>query len=201
MISIPLNNGSKEINMLIESGSTLNILDEKTYKTFDPVPILKQSNAKIFAYHSNTSLEVLGTFKAYTTAFDKALIYKFYVVKGKGGNLLGKESAELFNLLRVGPPEKVINTLSYGKLSKEDVKENVNPPSLQAVLDKHKDVFQGMLKLKYQLKLHKDEFVTPVQQPVRHLPYHTRTKVSKEITRLLENDCIETVEGPTSWMR
>ena len=133
--------------MLIESGSTLNILDEKTYKTFDPVPILKQSNAKIFAYHSNTSLEVLGTFKAYTAAFDKALIYKFYVVKGKGGNLLGKESAELFNLLRVGPPEKVINTLSYSKQSKENITGYITHQSLQIVLDKHKDFFQGMGKL------------------------------------------------------
>ena len=56
----------------------------------DPVPILKQSNTKIFTYHSNTSLEVLGIFKAYTTAFDKALICRFYVVKGHEGSLLGK---------------------------------------------------------------------------------------------------------------
>ena len=78
-------------------------------KTFDPLPILKQSNTKIFTYHSHTSLEVLGTFKAYTRAFDKVLTNKFYVIKGHGGNLLGKESAELLNLLRVRPPEKVIS--------------------------------------------------------------------------------------------
>ena len=145
----PRNTGSKEIDMLIDSGSTLNVLDEKTYKTFNPISILKKSNTKIFTYHSsNTSLEVLDTFKAYTTAFDKALIYKFYVVKGHGGDLLGKESAEQFNLLRVGPPEKVNNTLSYSKQSKEDIKEHINHSALQTVLDKHKDVFQGMGKLK-----------------------------------------------------
>ena len=176
----PINTGSKETNMLIDSGSTLNILDEKTYKTFDPVPILKQSNTKIFTYHSNTSLEVLGTFKAYTTASDKALFCKFYVVKGHGGNLLGKESAEQFNLLRVGPPEKVINALSYSKQSNEDIKEYITHPALQTVLDKHKDVFQRMEKLKnYKLKLHIDESATPVQHPVRRLPYHARKKVSK----------------------
>ena len=145
----PRNTGSKEIDMLIDSGSTLNVLDEKTYKTFNPISILKKSNTKIFTYHSsNTSLEVLDTFKAYTTAFDKALIYKFYVVKGHGGDWLGKESAEQFNLLRVGPPEKVNNTLSYSKQSKEDIKEYINHSALQTVLDKHKDVFQGMGKLK-----------------------------------------------------
>ena len=109
---------------------------------------MKKSNTKIFTYHSNTSLEVLDTFKAYTTAFDKALIYKFYVVKGHGWDLLGKEYAEQFNLLRVGSPEKVNNTLSYSKQSKEDIKEYINHSALQTVLDKHKDVFQWMGKLK-----------------------------------------------------
>ena len=110
----PINIDSKEINMLIDSGSTLNILDEKTYKTFDPVPIVKQSNTSIFTYHSNASLEV------YTLI--KHLIKHLFVVKGHGANLLGKESAKQFNLLPVGPPEKVINTLSYSKQSKEDIK-------------------------------------------------------------------------------
>ena len=152
---------------LIDRGSTLNILDEKTCKTFDPLPILKQSNTKVFTYHSKTSLAVLGTFKAYTTAFDKALSCKFYLFKGHGGNLLGKESAEQFNLFRVGPSEKVINTLSYSKQSKEDTKEYLNHPALQTVLDKDKDVFQGIGKLKNcQLKLYIDKSFTPVQQQV-----------------------------------
>ena len=171
----PINIGRKEINMLIDSGSTLNILDEKTYKTFDTVPLLKQSNTKIFTYHSNTSLEVLGTFKVYTTAFDKSLICKPYVVKGHllGKNLLGKKSAEQFNLLCVAPTEKVIKTSSYSKQSKEDIKEYINHPVFQTVLDKHKDVFQEIGKLKnYQLKLHIDESVRPVQQPARRLPYY-----------------------------
>ena len=45
----------------------------------------------------------------------------------------------------------------------------------------------GTLK-NYHLQLHLHESVTPLQQPVRRLPYHTRKMVSKEITRLLEND-------------
>ena len=50
----PINIGSKEINMLTDSGSAL-LLNEKTQKNSYPVPILKQCNTKIFIYHSNTS--------------------------------------------------------------------------------------------------------------------------------------------------
>ena len=70
------------------------------------------------------------------------LICKFYVVKGYGGNLLGKESAEQLNLLRVGPPENIINAVSYSELSDEDTKKYAHYPELQAVLDEHKNVFQ-----------------------------------------------------------
>ena len=197
----PTNIGSKEINMLIDSGSLLlDILDENI-QNFRPCTNIEKSNTKTFSYHSNTSSEALGAFKAYTTVFDKTFICKFYVVKGYGRNLLGKESANQFNLLRVGPPEKAIYTISYNKQSKEDIKEHINHPALQIVLDKHKDVFQEMGKLKnYQLKLHVDESVIPIQQPVRRFLYHTREKVSKEITRLLENDYIERAEGRTSWI-
>ena len=50
--------------------SILNILEGKTYNTFDPLSILKQSKTNLFSYHSHTLLEVLGTFKVYNTTFD-----------------------------------------------------------------------------------------------------------------------------------
>ena len=42
--------------------------------------------------------------------------------------------------------------------------------------------------------------MTPVIQPFRRLPYHTRAKLSEELDRLLKLDIIEPVEGPTPWI-
>ena len=44
----PRNTGSKEIDMLIDSGSTLNVLDEKTHKMFDPVTIVVSSETMAY---------------------------------------------------------------------------------------------------------------------------------------------------------
>ena len=44
----PINIGNKEINILIDIGSTLNVLDEKTYKMFDPVTILVSSETMAY---------------------------------------------------------------------------------------------------------------------------------------------------------
>ena len=50
------------------------------------------------------------------------------------------------------------------------------------------------------LKLHIDPSVTPVQQPIRRIPYHTKEKVSSELKRLLELDIIEKVHELTTWL-
>lgn len=75
------------------------------------------------------------------------------------------------------------------------------PSSTQAVLDKHKKLFQGVGKLTdFQLQLNTDRTKQPVQQPVRRLPFHTRQKVSDEIDRLLDLNIIEPATGPTTWV-
>ena len=60
-------------------------------------------------------------------------------------------------------------------------------------------VFEGLGKLKgYQLKLHIDESVQPVAQPVRRIPFTRKAKVNEKLDELLKLDVIEKVEGPTS---
>ena len=72
---------------------------------------------------------------------------------------------------------------------------------LVTILDQHADVFSGIGKLKnFQLKLHVNPDITPVQQPIRRIPFHTRKKVEVELERLQRLDIIEPVMGPTSWV-
>ena len=52
----------------------------------------------------------------------------------------------------------------------------------------------------YQLKLHIDESVRPVTQPLRRIPFSTREKVTEKLEELLKLDVIEKVERPTSWV-
>ena len=58
-----------------------------------------------------------------------------------------------------------------------------------------------MAKLKdYELKLHIDESVRPVAQPVCRIPFSRRAKVNEKLDELLKLDVIEKVDGPTSWV-
>ena len=74
-------------------------------------------------------------------------------------------------------------------------------PPISEILEKHAQVFTGVGKLKhFELKLHINPDVTPVQQAIRRIPYHTRKKVSAELQRLQQLDIIEPVKGSTSWV-
>ena len=206
----PINVDGTPINMLIDSGSTLNIMDEVSLQKLKKEPQLSDSKAKIFTYSSKEPLKLKGTFIAQIEAFGKETQAKFYVTEGSGGALLGQKTAEKLDLLRVGPApgleadlasslHKSVNEVS--QYSQDKPTEHKIDPKIQKVLDNNKEVFQGMGKFKdYKLKLHIDENVTPVQQPIRRLPYHTRKKVSLELERLMENDCIEKVKGPSTWI-
>ena len=44
----PIKIGTQKVNLLIDSGFTLNILDEQQVYHIDPTPVLHMSNAKIF---------------------------------------------------------------------------------------------------------------------------------------------------------
>ena len=66
------------------------------------------------------------------------------------------------------------------------------PNTVEGIVSKYPSVFNGVEKLKkFQVKIHIYPTVTPVIQPLRRLPYHTRAKVSEELDRLLELDITE----------
>ena len=90
--------------------------------------------------------------------------------------------------MRVGPPEDSTH-LSSNIINQDKHIEQTTHPKIQQVLDNNTEVFQGMGKIKgNQLQLHIDKNITPVQQPIRRLPYNTRQKVSEELKRLITND-------------
>ena len=173
--------------MIIDSRATVNIIDEPTYKNITNPPPLKQATTRIFSYQSDNPIDLLGHFT--TNISNKTQNSKIYVVKGKWGSLLGKTSAEALDVLCVGPspstPENIAN-----------IQTNNMPESTKAIVNEHSSIFSGTGLLKnFQLKLHTDPSIRPVQQLIRRIPYHKKQKISYKINRLLSLDITEKVKG------
>ena len=125
----------------------------------------------------------------------KFLRAESYVAQGKAATLLGREASELLGVLRVGIP---VNSCDVIQGSCANAPRADRKASLKA---RFPQVFQGLGKLKgYQLKLHIDETVRLVAQPVRRIPFSRREKVIQKLDGVMKLDVIEKVEGLTSWV-
>ena len=182
-------------NVLIDSGATCNIVDRATWEVLKQKGVQCQSRKcekKLFAYGQTKPIEVVGTFQSeiYCEESGEMCVDEFTVVEGHGKALLGKDTAEKLNVLRVGPPNL---PQAYSITSEGNSVD---------IVKKFADVFTGVGKLKdYQLKLHINKDVKPVAQPVRRLPFGLREKVDKKLDELVKEDIIEEVpSGPTEWV-
>ena len=119
-------------------------------------------------------------------------IAEFYIVPGQAATLLGRKTSEMLAILKVGIN---VNNCSTNI-------DCVQPLDNKAALRlKFPAVFEGLGKLKsYQLKLHQDDSVPPVAQPLCRIPFSRRQKVTAKLKQLEELDVIEKVNGPTSWI-
>ena len=157
-----------------------------------------ESNKRIFAYASLEPFQLKRkcNLNVCVPQTQKSLRDEFYVTRDKAATLLGRDASELLGVLRVGVSINNCHTKS------DDVSNNAEQADRKASLKaKFPKVFQGLGKLKgYQLKLHIDESVRPVAQPLRRIPFSRRENVTEKLEDLLKLDVIEKVEGPTSWV-
>ena len=199
-IKIKLEN--KKIRFQIDSGASVNIINESVYNSLQTAPKLKKSKVKLYPYASKRPLPVIGHFTGDIETKKKIGSGVFYVVKGTDTEcLLGLETAlelgviQICNAITKNGDEngKVLNVL-------EKIKKGL-PVGIQKILDKHTSRFIGVGKLSNE-KAHLtiNHNVRPVAIKHRRIPFHMRDKVSEELNRLRENGIIEKVKEPTGWV-
>lgn len=176
-------------DVLIDSGATCNMMGQQTWEMLKLKGInceSYKSARELFAYGDTECLLTLGTFTTHVTQTDNNSSCRadFVVVKGDGQTLLGHETAEILNLLHTGPFQ--VNNVDSGGLE-------------SCIREKYKALFTGVRLLKgYELKLHIDESLKPVAQPVCRIPFGLREKVDKKFDQHLELEIIEEVpDGPS----
>ena len=182
---IDINVGGVELcNVMIDSGSSCNIIDKRTWEALKDKGIKYKSEKSvenIYPYGISTPLKTLGKFYAKVNVFDHEAEAEFIVLDGTARSILGCSTTRDLNVLKSGS--------EVNMLTKSDIKQ------------KYPECFDGIGKLKdFQLKIHIDPNVKPIAQNPRRIPFSLRKKVENKLHELLEKDIIEKVEGPTPWV-
>ena len=178
--------------VLIDSGASVNVVDQDTWEMLKKHKIRCQSHKsdkRIYSYASSEPLKIVGTFSAIVQVRQQEAEGKFVVIEAQGRPLLGYQIATDLGVLKTGLGLRAnVNTVADDDL-------------MQLMQTRFPTCFQGVGKLKdYQLKLHIDPEIRPIAQPVRRVPFSMRKPIEQELAKLIDMDIIEKAEGPTPWV-
>lgn len=174
--TVSCNLGGVEVDMLIDSGSKSNIISEKTWEFLkkSQVSVSNQNsnpNKILFAYGSTEPLHILGSFEAIIKIDNSKEKAVFYVIKNGKRNLLGKDTAILLGVLKIG--------------------SQINNVNIIKPFPKFKNVI---------VHIPIDKTVIPISQPYRRIPIPLEAKINKKLDELIKLDIIEEVNGPSEWV-
>ncbi|GAB0100137.1 uncharacterized protein DMENIID0001_161310 [Sergentomyia squamirostris] len=180
--------GGVLIEMLIDSGSSQNIIDLQTWN------YLKKNGVKVHqmddtvkkdlrAYAQSNPLEIVGSFEATITVSDVNEEYsaeaKFYVVKDGERSLLGKKTALALRVLILGLPSMRNEVHNI-----QDGQKKVPFPKIKGI----------------QLRIPIDKEVTPVCQHARRPPIALLSKIEERLNEYVDTDITEKVNEPSEWV-
>ena len=179
----------RDVKMMIDSGSEINIIDEPTFSQLDVKREELQHVSRTYCGYgprgNRIPIDLLGKFEVYVKCPLTKLMTKtdVHVMRGEANNLLSCETSEKLKLIKFAELNHV------KRVEREDMTV------------KYSDRFQGIGKMKHTvvtLNINKD--VKPVIQKPRRVQFHLRDKLDNEIDELMKADIIEEATGPTEWL-
>ena len=192
------------VRVNIDSGASLNIIDKNNFARLtrkSHIPLMK-SKIKLFAFVTQTPLDIKGYFEAAVESCKKITTARFYVINTEAECLISGDTAIELGLLKLNKFSNV-TSLPETPLPEKTAPTSTRsrPKRLRALFSKYVHLFHGVGKVPdYKVHLHIDKTVQPTIQKARRIPFTMGTKLSDELRRLESLDIIESVTGPTSWV-
>lgn len=169
------------ISMQVDTGASMTIMSETTFKGLWPGRSLDATDARPISY-TKEPIPVVGCCYVNIDYNQQTVAnLPLVIVRDSGPTLLGRDWLSQIRLDWHGICQGVYH---------------VQGDRLQAILDRHAPVFQEGLgtMLGVEAKIHVDSNATPRYHRARSVPYAFREKVEKELQRLQAEGAVEPVE-------
>ena len=172
--------GGVNVPMIIDSGASVNVIGRDVWEAMKQNGVkctMMKADKKIYAYGSNTPLDLIGKFVADVNNQSQ---YEFYLTSTIGPALISKSLA-----LDLGILHFPINHISL----KHQIEHE------------YPKCFEGVGKLNnVSLKLKIDPEMEPKTQKMYRIPFSLSEKVESKLEELERMDVIEKVESPSQWV-
>ena len=166
----------QQLPMEIDTGASLSLISEATWKRLWPNKRLLPSTVKLRMY-TGEPLSVRGSMLARVKHGKHEAQLTLLVVRGEGPSLLGRDWLQQLQL-------------DWYQV------HQVHASSLEEVLERHAEVFkEGLGTLKgHEITIHVDQNVTPRYCKARSVPYSMRALVDKQLDHLVSQGVIEPIQ-------
>lgn len=106
---------------------------------------------------------------------------EWYIIQERCEPVLSGKLAEQLGIIKFNNTPAILTPINVIK--------STNKKDIQDLILVHKEMFQGIGKLKgHQVWLHKKTDIKPVVQPPRRVPYHLQEIVSEVLQKMLDKD-------------
>lgn len=167
--------GEVKTKAIIDSGCKCNLIEEKTWAMLKAANVIvtneRNGSDRTFKAYGGHELIVKGMFKAFISIGKIGTNATFYIIAGDGQFLLGRDTAQVLEVLKIGT--------------------NVN--SIQ--VDRE---FPKMKGITINIPIKPD--VKPVTQAYRRVPVPLEVAVNEKIKKMTEQGIIGKVNGPSKWI-
>ncbi|UYV84832.1 K02A2.6-like, partial [Cordylochernes scorpioides] len=170
----------KEICFKLDSGAEVNVLPYTFTRQMKGLEIF-QTNRKLTSYTGH-EIKIKGIATLNCKTKNKTESLEFFIADGYYQPILGIEAIEKLSLIK-----------------KCDAVQTEQNNSAKEILNRHKNIFEGIGRLPIEHKIRLKENATPVIAPSRKIPFSIREKVKAELERMEKLDIIEKVEEPNEW--
>lgn len=170
--------GGVMVSAVIDSGSKYNLLGQSIWEHLKNLKVIVSNQHRkvsmVFKAYGGQSLPLIGAFSATIKLGSVSESAEFYVVKGDGKILIGRDTAMAMGVLKIGIP---VNNMEVDSEYKK--------------LGTIKDIVVD-------IPIRPD--AVPVVQPYRRIPVALEKMVDRKLDELLDQGIIESVNEPSKWI-
>ncbi|UYV68498.1 K02A2.6-like [Cordylochernes scorpioides] len=185
-LELELNGYKESIICQIDTGATVNVLNFADLCKImqDGNPSLKPSYIKLRCYGGEI-LKPRGQIKINCSHQSKQHPIVFQVIDHWEKPILSAETCQKLNLIEI--------KADLCKIESTWTKQN-------NLLDKYKDIFEGIGSLQGEYKLETDPTIKPIKQAPRRVPITLRKELKEKLIDMEKKNIIAKVDYPTDWI-
>ncbi|UYV73594.1 K02A2.6-like [Cordylochernes scorpioides] len=185
-LELELNGYKESIICQIDTGATVNVLNFADLCKImqDGNPSLKPSYIKLRCYGGEI-LKPRGQIKINCSHQSKQHPIVFQVIDHWEKPILSAETCQKLNLIEI--------KADLCKIESTWTKQN-------NLLDKYKDIFEGIGCLQGEYKLETDPTIKPIKQAPRRVPITLRKELKEKLIDMEKKNIIAKVDYPTDWI-